>query len=572
MISSISDIIPRQFRRRTVHVVVTICARAMLNFVGLALLVPVLVLILDSDNISPHSYLGRIYSALGFESYASFTIAVCVCVTLVTIVKCLANLWLYRVERDYIHSLYKYLSERLFVKYHNRGMHFIKSSNSAILARNVNVVCLSFVTGILKPLASIASELLLLLLLFTAVAVYSPIAALLIAIIFIPTVWLYYYAVRNRLNRYGTEENEAQRRKARTVVETFRGYADIEIGNAFPQMMRRFEQAMQRVISVRAKNATVAMLPQTFTEVGLVVGMSLLIVVNLRVDSDDLRLLFGILAVAAIRLMPSIRNIMYSWTSIRYNLYTIDILREASIEDDDIRYDSSDERLRFTRSIDVRNVSFRFDDAEADTLHDLSLTIGKGERLGIRGESGAGKTTLFNLLLGFYSPTQGSIEIDGEPLTESNRRKWQNSIGYVSQNVFITDSTIAANIALADDPSTIDRRRLERALEAADLKRFVDTLPHGVDTSIGEAGSRLSGGQRQRIGIARALYRDCDVLFFDEATSSLDNLSEANINDSIRRLSENNKQLTIVVIAHRESSLEYCDRIITLTDKQHPTI
>lgn len=572
MISNVSDIIPRRFRKRTVCVILTIFVRALLNFVGLALLIPILVLILDSGNITPQSCAGRIYDALGFESYASFTIAVCISITIVTIVKCMANLWLYRVERDYIYALYKYLSERLFVKYHNRGMNFIKNSNSAILTRNVNVVCLSFVTGILKPIASIASELLLLLLLFIAVAIYSPWAALLTAAIFIPTIWLYYYAVRNRLNRYGTEENEAQRRKARTVAETFRGYADIEIGNAFPQMMRRFEDAMQRVIRVRAKNAIVAMLPQIFTEVGLVAGMSILVVINLEVDSDDLRLLFGILAVAAIRLVPSVRNMMYGWTSIRYNLYTIDVLREAGIDDNDIRYDTSDDRFRFTRCIEVSGVSFRFDDADKDTLHDLSLTITKGEKIGIRGESGVGKTTLFNLLLGFYRPTRGTISIDGEPLTDSNRRKWQNSIGYVSQNVFIIDSTIAANIALADDPASIDRQRLERVLVAADLKHFVDSLPKGVDTPIGEAGSRLSGGQRQRIGIARALYKDCDVLFFDEATSSLDHRTEANINDAIRRLSEHDDQLTIVVIAHRESSLEYCDRIITLTDKKQPKL
>lgn len=568
MISNISDIIPRKFRKRTIGVVLTIFMRALLNFAGLAVLVPILVLILDSGNITPHSYLGRIYYSLGFESHTSFTVAVCSAVTLFTIVKSLLSLWLYRVERDYIHALYRYLSERLFVKYHNRGMAFIKSSNSAILARNINVVSLSFVTGVLKPMASIASETLLLLLLFVAAAIYSPTAALLIIVIFLPAIWLYYHFVRNRLNRYGTEENQAQRRKARTVIEALRGYADIEIGNAFPQMMRRFEDAMTRVIRVRAKNATAAMLPQIFTEVGLVIGMSVIVIVNLGLDSDDLRLLFGILAVAAIRLMPSVRNIMYGWSSIRYNLYTIDVLREAAIDEEDMHYDTSDDRFRFTRSIEVSHVSFRFDDADTDTLHDLSLTIGKGERVGIRGESGVGKTTLFNLLLGFYTPTIGTIAIDGEKLTAANRRKWQNAIGYVSQNVFIADSTIAANIALADDPESIDRQRLERALAAADLKQFVDSLPKGADTPIGEAGNRLSGGQRQRIGIARALYKDCDVLFFDEATSSLDSRTEANINEAIRRLSEHNRQLTIVVIAHRESSLEYCDRIITLTDKK----
>ncbi len=151
------------------------------------------------------------------------------------------------------------------------------------------------------------------------------------------------------------------------------------------------------------------------------------------------------------------------------------------------------------------------------------------------------------------------------PLAPDNRRAWQNTVGYVSQNVFILDTTLAQNIALADEPDKIDRSRLDRALDAADLREFVDSLPDGADTRIGEAGSRISGGQRQRIGIARALYRSCDVLMFDEATSSLDERSENNINDAIERLARDNDGLTIIIISHRRSTLERCRRVITLT-------
>ena len=183
-------------------------------------------------------------------------------------------------------------------------------------------------------------------------------------------------------------------------------------------------------------------------------------------------------------------------------------------------------------------------------LHGLTLTIRKGEHVGIRGASGAGKTTLFNLLLGFYTPTGGEIMIDGEPLTAANRRRWQNAVGYVSQHVFLLDGTLLENI--------------EESLRAARLEDFVQSLSAGIDTPIGEAGNKLSGGQRQRIGIARALYKQANILFFDEATSALDSGTEEGINRSIAELSQHNRDLTIVVIAHRESSLEYCDRIITL--------
>ena len=262
--------------------------------------------------------------------------------------------------------------------------------------------------------------------------------------------------------------------------------------------------------------------------------------------------------------MPSVRNVMSAWTSLKYNRYTIDILREADLEHADPTVDADTARMPLRREIAVRRLSFRFEDAAEETLHDFSLTIRKGERIGIRGASGAGKTTLFNLLLGFYAPTSGQIAVDGEPPPAANRRRWQNTVGYVSQSVFIADSTFLANVALGCPEAEIDRERAARALEAARLKEFVDGLPRGMDTPIGECGCRLSGGQRQRIGIARALYKQADVLFFDEATSSLDSRTEEEVNRSIAELSDENKELTIIVIAHRDSSLDYCDRVITI--------
>ena len=182
----------------------------------------------------------------------------------------------------------------------------------------------------------------------------------------------------------------------------------------------------------------------------------------------------------------------------------------------------------------------------------------------ISGTSGAGKTTLFNLLLGFYTPTEGEILIDGEPLTAENRRRWQQRVGYVSQSLFLTDGTFAENVALGLSDKEIDRERVLEVLEMAQLGDFVRSLEKGIDTRVGECGCRLSGGQRQRIGIARALYRHADVLFFDEATSSLDSATEQEINHSIARLASENKSLTLLVIAHRETSLEACDRVITI--------
>ena len=557
------SIIPQRYRRRTLWVAVTIFLRALLNFVGIATLIPILVLILDRNAVTDNAHLAKVYDMLNVDNYNSFVVVVCAAIVGVILLKNVAILLLYRVERHYIYSLYKHLSESLFLSYRKRGYGFIKRNNSAVLTRNVNVVSLMFVSGVLKPIATIISEALLFVLIMTAIAWYAPAAALITTCVFLPVVVVFYFIMRRRLHNIGELENTAQRLKSRLVAESFRGYADIEIGGAFPQMFRRFEEAVDDIVKLRKRNATIGMLPQMFTEVGLAVGLATLVILSLGYAGKNIGMVFGIFAVAAIRLVPSVRGVMASWSAIRYNIYTIDTMADAEeLCTAPHQYDS--ERLTLASTIEMRDVTFTFDDATKPTIENLSLTIHKGERIGIQGTSGVGKTTLFNLILGLYRPSSGAILIDGTPLTDNNIRKWQNAIGYVSQSVFITEGTLAENIAFGCNSEDIDHSRIAKAIENADLKEFVDSLEHGIETRIGEQGSRLSGGQRQRIGIARALYKGCEVLLFDEATSSLDNRTEENINQAIERLSAENKSLTIVVIAHRDSSIKYCDRIITL--------
>ena len=564
MKNSVLKIIPNSFRAKGCAVAATILLRSLLNFMGLAALLPVLYLILDSENIHSNNYLSTLYNHFGFTSNTNFVIAIAIAVVVFIAVKCLINLLLYRFERDYIYSLYRYLSRNLYISYFNRGLSFIKSSNSAVLSRNVNVVCYTFVAGVLRPLATMFSESMLFALIFVSIAIYNPVAAALVVAIFIPAVALYATLIKQRINRYGTIENEAQRRKFRDTVETYRGYADIQINNAFTGMLSAFDSNTETMVDVGAKNATISTLPQIFTEIALAAGMALLVSLSVGLESGEMKILFGIFAVAALRLMPSIRAVMGAWTSLRYNRYAIDIIRDADILEPVSTEDNSAERLEFADKIVVSNLFFRFEDSQSNVLTDINFEIKKGEKIGINGRSGVGKTTLFNLLLGLYAPTAGAISIDGCPLSDENRRKWQNAIGYVSQSVFLTDSTLLANIALGCKEEDIDMERINSAIEAASLTEFIASLPNGINTRIGECGALLSGGQRQRIGIARALYKRAEVLFFDEATSSLDNQTEQSINEAIVSLAEANSSLTIVVIAHRDSSLGYCDRIITL--------
>ena len=331
-------------------------------------------------------------------------------------------------------------------------------------------------------------------------------------------------------------------------------------------MLSAFNDSTDQLIAMRKHNATLSAMPQSITETTLAAGMASLVIIGAYLPQGNISLLFGIFAVAAVRLMPSIRNILSAITAMRYNIYTLNTLQD--IEGDDTTDKHTLERLNLREKIEINNLSFKYEnpqDKEATmVIKDLSLTISRGERLGIKGVSGAGKSTLMNLILGLYTPTSGEILIDGIKLDATTCRKWQNSIGYVPQNVFIADSTLSENIALGIAPQSIDRQRVEKVLEMASLKHFTEGLAEGIDTMIGESGCRVSGGERQRIGIARALYRQPDILFFDEATSALDKETESSVNHAIESLSTNNRELTIVVIAHRETSLGYCDRIINI--------
>lgn len=565
MLKKVLAIIPSQFYGRGVVVAITILLRALLNFIGITLFIPLLMLILDNKSMHQNEKIQALYDILGCNSDTQFTIIIAAGIVAAIAIKNIIALWLFRFERDFTYSLYSNLSRRLYIDYYRRGLAFARQHNSAELSRNVNFVCLNFVTGILKPIAMLCSEAILFALIIIALAILSIKAALLLIVIFLPTVWLYYFFIRRKLNRYGKAENEAHKSRFKSVTESFKGYADIEISNAFTQMLSAFNDSTDKLIAMRKHNATLSALPQSITETTLATGMAAIVIVGAYIQGN-IGLLFGIFAVAAVRLMPSVRNILSAVTAIRYNLYTLDTLQ--NIEDNAIANEQTSERLRLREKIEINNLSFEYDGQQskegASVIDNLSLTILRGERIGIKGASGAGKSTLMNLILGLYTPTSGEILIDGIKLDSTTRRKWQNSIGYVPQNVFIADSTLAENIALGIAPQNIDRQRVEEVLEMASLKQFTEGLAEGLDTMIGESGCRVSGGERQRIGIARALYSQPDILFFDEATSALDKETEQSVNKSIETLSVNNRNLTIVVIAHRETSLGYCDRIINI--------
>ena len=341
------------------------------------------------------------------------------------------------------------------------------------------------------------------------------------------------------------------------VNDTFRGFQELEVNGAFSTQQVSFLEGMDKVIRSRVKLDTIMCLPLFLSELSVILGLTLLVTMG----SGDVKVLVGIFAVAAFRLLPALRAMLSGWTQIQNALCCLDVVEEGLKDSDNSESPSHVQEVAFDKEIRTCDLSYAYPGGE-EVLEDLNVCIRKGEYVGFRGYSGVGKSTLFNLLLGFLKPTEGEICIDDTVLTLDVQTSWLRKVGYVPQDVFIFQGTLAENIALGC--KEINRERVLRVLEQVSLGKWLQTLEHGIDTALGEAGGRLSGGQKQRIGIARALYKEIDVLLLDEATSALDNQTEKEVNETLSQLKRTYEQLTILSIAHRESSLAYCDRVITL--------
>jgi ATP-binding cassette subfamily B protein len=331
--------------------------------------------------------------------------------------------------------------------------------------------------------------------------------------------------------------------------------------HVFDERFGTVEAALRRA---QASNAFFGAAPRFIVEaLGIVLLAALTLLLSTRPGGLQNYLpVLGALALGAQRMVPLLQQIYAGWAAFMNQGASLgDLLAILKLPAPKSPHSGATAPLAFEREIALRGVAFRYPAADRHAVNDIELVIPRGARVGIVGKTGSGKSTLVDLLMGLLQPTQGVIEIDGRPLDDQSRRAWQKRIAHVPQAIFLSDGTIAENIAFGITATSVDPVRLRIAAQQAELADFIEGLPDGYETLVGERGVRLSGGQRQRIGIARALYKQADVLIFDEATSALDSKTESDVMKSIEALSSD---LTIVIVAHRLSTLAFCSHIFDL--------
>ena len=525
-------------RRKVLKMAFTVFFNTLLDFAGLAVLLPVLYYLLDDGE--------RGKAGMFF----------CILAIAVILIKSLLQTLFTRYQNYCLLSFYKRLSFSLFSSYYNQGLLFIREHGSNRLGYEINAMCYAFSHSLLAPICRITGDLLLIVLVTVALLIWNGTTVLMLFVSFIPLMCFYLFGVRKKVRKYGTEEMNVKREQARIVSDTFRGYVELKVNGAFPTLQRSFLEGIDKINHNRMKLDILLKLPLFLSELSVVVGLTILVLFA----QGDVRMLVGVFAVASFRILPALRAILTGWTQIQNSIYCLDVIENGLKKYQDEQL-TENQDIHFEKEICVEGINYKYPNG-MQILENFNCQISKGEYVGFCGTSGVGKSTLFNLIIGVIEPNAGAIKIDNIPLTERTRDSWLKQIGYVPQDVFIFNGTLAENIALGFEK--IDYNRINEIFKNVCLDQWVETLNEGVNTILSEAGGKLSGGQKQRIGIARALYKNVSLLLLDEATSALDNVLESEINQTLQQLKEKNKGLTILSIAHRESSLSYCDRIITV--------
>jgi len=526
-----------------------------LELLSLGLFVPMIALIAE-----PQSDLRRrvdewLPTDLTQTGFLLACVAVFICVF---VIKTIFIVWSSWIQRGFSMRIGTRVQTEMYRRYLSQPYEFHLQNNSALLIRNVHNAS-SVINGGVDPFLVIATDGLVALGLFTLLLVVEP-AGTLVTLVFLGAgAALLHVQSRRRLERWGRTSNELTGEAQQALQEGLAGVKELLVLNRLELPLTAFSLATARKGNIMRRYGVMQAVPRLWLEVLSMISFGVLVFVLLaqNVEPTNMVTTLGLFAATAFRTMPSVNRISATVQSMRFNRPLLQLTYEVLVSPTGELRESGDVPVSWQR-IRFRNVSYRYPSAARNSLDNVTLEIRAGEFVGITGESGAGKSTMVDVLLGLLTPTSGSLEIDGRSITGIDSG-WTRNVGYVPQSIFLIDDSIAANIALGVPRHEIDEVKLRKVVHEVRLDDFVESQVSGIQTVVGEKGVRMSGGQRQRIGIARALYRDPSLLVLDEATSALDAATETAVMDTVLSLKGSR---TIVAIAHRTSTLAACDRVI----------
>lgn len=559
------DLLSPSEQKRALLLLCMVVVMALLDVIGVASIMPFMAVLANPQLIESNSVMSYVYVSLGFNGYQDFLFALGLLVFVLLVVSLsFKALTTYAQTRFALMREYS-IGKRLVEGYLHQPYSWFLNRHSADLGHTILSEVAAVVSGGLIPLLTLIAQSSVVFCLVGLLLLVDPMLALSVSVVLGMAYILAYKFMSRGLQHLGEARVRANQQRFTAVSEAFSAAKEVKVGGLEQIYTQRFAGPAEIYAKGQTTAQVVALLPRFVLE-AIAFGGMLLVVLYLMVKSGSFAEALPVItlyAFAGYRLLPALQQIYGALTQLRFAGPALDALhKDLKSLEEYVPHNSAIVPIELKSCIELNKIEYIYPNAPQAALKGISLRIAAKSTVGFVGSTGSGKTTTVDLILGLLDPQCGSLSVDGHVIDYSNKRNWQKSIGYVPQQIYLSDDTVAANIAFGLDVKDINLQAVERAAKIANLHDFVvEQLSQGYQTTVGERGVRLSGGQRQRIGIARALYHSPQVLILDEATSALDNLTEQAVMEAVGKL---NNEITIILIAHRLSTVRDCDSIFIL--------
>ena len=576
-IFQIFSLLEKKQQKKIIYLQILILLTSCMEVISLFAIAPFISILADFDLIYKEGYISDIYNYFDFQSPKNFLFVFALFFLSILLISSLIHMLTIWIVSTNSIKMGTTLGNRLFSFYLNQEWLFHVKSNSAQLINKIAQESDRITLGIIQPAMMINAKIAVSFFLIIAMIIYNPLVALIVGIILGISYLLIFSYVKNTVLKNGKIVSQTQESRYKLMSEGFGGVKEVLISGRQNFFSNSFENNSNHWADAVGKNQAIGQLPRYIVELiafSIIVGF--VVYLTSKQNENNFNAIFPVLSIYAlggIKLLPAFQAIFSHLTAIKANIHAYENIKENLIEAKKQAFkkpiiisETKPLEMEFNNELKFKNVNFKYlDDEQKNSfnLTNLNFSIKKKHTIGIVGRSGSGKSTIIDLIAGLILPDSGEILIDNKMIDENNKIFWQKNISLVSQSIYLADTSIKENIAFGIPFDEIDNEKIRSSVEMSQLTDFVNQLPNGIDTIIGERGVQLSGGQRQRIGIARSLYADSNLIIFDEATSSLDGLTEEAVIKSINNI-QNIK--TVVIVAHRLASVKNC-HIIYFIDK-----